>query len=154
MNNVSRATELFRQGCACSQAILAVYGEPLGLPFGQALKIASGFAGGMRMAETCGAVTGAIMVLGLRHASEDCTTRERRSKVYARVLDFLERFRKRNGSAICRELLGCDISTPEGMKQAQQQNLFESTCVKLVQDAAEILEEMEQEAEGVRIFPD
>jgi C_GCAxxG_C_C family probable redox protein len=154
MNNVSRATELFRQGGACSQAILAVYGEPLGLSRGQALRIAAGFAGGMRMAETCGAVTGAIMVLGLRHAPEDCATRERRGRVYARVLDFLERFRKRNGSAVCRELLGCDISTPEGMKQAEERNLMQTTCVKLVQDAAEILEEMEQEDEGVRLFPD
>jgi C_GCAxxG_C_C family probable redox protein len=145
MNNITKATDLFRQGCACSQAILAVYGEPLGLPRGQALQIAAGFAGGMRMGETCGAVTGALMVLGLRHASADCTTRADRSEVYARVLDFLERFRKRNGSAVCRELLGCDISTPEGMKQAEEKNLFQTTCVKLVQDAAEILEAMEQE---------
>jgi C_GCAxxG_C_C family probable redox protein len=143
--NISKAADLFRRGAACSQAVLAVYGEPLGMSRDQALKIAAGFAGGMRMGETCGAVTGAIMVLGLRHAGADSTTREGRTEVYARVLDFLERFRKRNGSSICRDLLGCDISTPEGLRQAEEKNLYQTVCVKLVQDAAEILEAMEQE---------
>ena len=60
MNKISEATELFREGCACSQAILAVYGQPLGLSRDLAMRIAAGFAGGMRMGETCGAVTGAL----------------------------------------------------------------------------------------------
>jgi C_GCAxxG_C_C family probable redox protein len=97
----------------------------------------------MRLGETCGAVTGAFMVLGLRYAQDSCMTGAGRAEVYARVLDFTERFKKRNGSLACRDLLGCDISTPEGMKQAQGQNLFKTTCVKMVQDAGEILEEME-----------
>lgn len=142
---VSDAVELFLAGSACSQAVLAVYGEPLGLDRAWAMRIAAGFAGGMRLGETCGAVTGALMVLGLRHAPEDCDTAARRAEVYARVVDFAERFKKRNGSLLCRELLGCDISTPEGMKQAQERNLFKTTCVKMVQDACEILEEMAEE---------
>ena len=100
------------------------------------------FAGGMRLGETCGAVTGAFMVLGLRHCSTDGGTPAGRSEVYARVVDFAGRFKQRNGSLTCRDLLGCDISTTEGMKQAQEQNLFKTTCVQMVRDAAEILEEM------------
>jgi C_GCAxxG_C_C family probable redox protein len=145
MSKVDEAVELFRQGAACSQAIFAVYGELLEMPRDQALKIASGFAGGMCMGETCGAVTGAIMVLGLRHAGSDSVTRPGRNEVYARVLDFLDRFRKRNGSAICRDLLGCDPHTPEGRKQIEEKNLHHVVCEKLVQDAAEILEAMEHE---------
>jgi C_GCAxxG_C_C family probable redox protein len=137
------AVELFRSGYACSQAVLAVYGEPLGLDRARAMRIAAGFAGGMRLGETCGAVTGALMVLGLRHVPENNHTHEDRAEVYARVLDFSRRFKLRNGSLLCRELLGCDISKPEGMKQAQERNLFGTTCVKMVQDACEILEEME-----------
>ena len=64
------------------------------------------------------------------------------AEVYARVGDFADRFRQRNGSNTCRELLGCDISTADGLKQAQEQNLFKTTCVKMVEDAAEILELM------------
>ena len=143
------AADLFRGGCACSQAILAVYGEPLGLPRDLALRIAAGFAGGMRQGETCGAVTGALMVLGLRHASADCDTPAGRKAAYDRVVEFAVRFKDRNESLVCRELLGCDISTPEGMRQAEQQNLFKTTCVKMVEDAAAILEEMTESQPGV-----
>jgi C_GCAxxG_C_C family probable redox protein len=99
------------------------------------------------MGETCGAVTGAFMVLGLRHAGENCDTAAGRADLYARVLDFAKRFRERNGSIVCRDLLGCDISTPDGMRQAQQRNLFKTTCVKIVEDAARILEEMQSESQ-------
>lgn len=145
MTRVAMATELFRNGCACSQAILAVYGPPLGLSRETALRIAAGFAGGMRRAETCGAVTAAFMVLGLRHAAENCATSAGRAEVYARVVEFTKRFQQQNGSCICRELLGCDISTPEGMRQAQERNLFKTTCVRLVENAAALLEAMESE---------
>ena len=145
MSDVSRAAQMFQDGCACSQAILQVYGVPLGLSREQAMQIAAGFAAGMRLSETCGAVTGAFMVLGLRHSATDCDTPPGRAKVYASVIDFADRFKKRNGALACRELLGADISTPKGMKQAQEQNLFKTTCIKMVKDASEILEEMEME---------
>lgn len=141
-SKVSDAVDLFCSGCACSQAVLSVYGPPLGLDKACAMRIATGFSGGMRLGETCGAVTGAFMVLGLRHALPSGDRPESRAPVYTRVADFADRFKKRNGSLLCRELLGCDISTPEGMKQAQRRNLFKTTCVKMVRDASEILEEM------------
>lgn len=147
MSDVSKAVEMFRGGCACSQAILDVYGAPLGLPHEHALRVSAGFAGGMRRGETCGAVTGAFMVLGLRHGSSDCGPDAGRAGVYERVVDFAKRFEQRNASICCRELLGCDISTPEGMKQAQERDLFKTTCVQMVRDAAEILEEMEAESQ-------
>ncbi len=142
MSRIPSAVKLFRDGCACSQAVLAVYGQPLGLSRDLAMRIAAGLAGGMRLGETCGAVAGAVLVLGLRHASADCDTPAGRKAAYDRVVEFADRFKARNGSVVCRELLGCDISTPEGMKQAEQQGLFKTTCVKMVEDAAAILEEM------------
>jgi C_GCAxxG_C_C family probable redox protein len=142
MSRVSRALHLFNKGCSCSQSIVAAYGQSLGLSRTTALQIAAGFGGGMRLGQTCGAVTGAIMVLGLRYAPEKCDTAAERADLYARVVDFTKRFREQNGSVVCRELLGCDISTPEGMKQAQERKLFDTVCVKMVEDAARILEEM------------
>ena len=62
--------------------------------------------------------------------------------VYAQVRQFAERFKARNRSLVCRELLGCDISTPSGLEEAKRNQLFATVCVKLVRDAAEILEEM------------
>lgn len=145
MSNVTVASQLFQEGCACSQAILVAYGTSLGLSKETALQIAAGFAGGMRMGETCGAVTGAFMVLGLRHASEGCDRGPGRAEVYERVLELADRFKKQNGSLSCQELLGCDVRTPEGMKEARDRNLFKTTCVAMVESAATILEEMDSE---------
>jgi C_GCAxxG_C_C family probable redox protein len=143
MNKVADAARRIQDGCACSQAVLSAYAESLGISEQTALRIASGFGGGMRMGETCGVVTGAFMVIGLRYAADNCSIPEGRAEVCARVLEFVERFRGRNGSILCRELLGCDISTPDGLKKAQELNLLKTTCVKLVKDAVTILEDME-----------
>jgi len=153
MSKVAAASKMFSDGCACSQAILAVYGQPFGLSRETAVRIAAGFAGGMRQGETCGAVTGAFMVLGLRHAGDSSETAKGRADVYAKVEEFTKRFRRQNGSIVCRELLGCDISTPEGLKEAKEKNLFKTTCVKMVEDAAAILEEMEAAAAGMSKKP-
>jgi C_GCAxxG_C_C family probable redox protein len=148
MSNISTASQRFRDGYACSQAIVTVYGEPLGLPHETAMQISAGFAAGMRMGETCGAVTGAFMVLGLRHAGDRCDSAAGRAGVYARILEFACRFKERTGSLVCRELLGCNISTPEGLKQAQEMKLFRTTCVTMVETAASILEEMEADCQA------
>jgi C_GCAxxG_C_C family probable redox protein len=142
MSRVDDAVQCFCRGAACSQAILATYGPAVGLPREQGMKLASGFAGGMRLAQTCGAVTGAFMVLGLEHAGDNCDQRDGRDSVYAAVRQFTEQFRGRNHSLVCKELLGCDISTPEGAQRAMKEGLFRTICPRLVQDAAEILEQM------------
>jgi C_GCAxxG_C_C family probable redox protein len=140
MNQADVAVELFRSDCACSQAILGNYGPLYGLDENQAMRLAAGFAGGMRMGEACGAVTGAFMVLGLAYGTNECRTKEGRRSTYAAVDDFAERFLRRNQSLLCRELLGCDINTDEGLAFAQAHDLFAKRCVRLVRDAAEILE--------------
>jgi C_GCAxxG_C_C family probable redox protein len=142
MSRVNEAVDCFCRGAACSQAIVATYGPLVGLPREQAVKIACGFAGGMRMAGTCGAVTGAFMVLGLKHAGPNCEQRDGRDNVYAFIRGFAAEFQKRNHALGCKELLGCDISTPEGSQKATQEGLFRTICPRLVQDAAEILEQM------------
>jgi len=98
-----------------------------------------------RMAQTCGAVTGAFMVLGLKYGNADIHDKEARERIYGLVREFARRFENRNGSIVCRELLGCDISNPEGAAAAKENGLFASVCPKLVGDAAEILEEMMNE---------
>jgi C_GCAxxG_C_C family probable redox protein len=142
MSKVDEAVECFCGGAACSQAIVGTYGTDYGLTREQAMKLASGFAGGMRLGETCGAVTGAFMILGLKYAEANCDKRDGRDEVYAALADFVDRFNQRSNSVVCKELLGCDISTPAGDQKATQDGLFRTICPKLVQDAAEILEEM------------
>jgi C_GCAxxG_C_C family probable redox protein len=138
-----QAVNIFKEGSNCSQAVISVYAEDFGLSLENALKIAHGFGGGMgRMAQTCGAVTGAFMVLGLKYGNADIHDKEARERIYGMVREFARRFENRNGSIVCRELLGCDISKPEGIANAKENGLFASVCPKMVGDAAGILDEM------------
>ena len=145
-STVRAATALsrFAVGFNCAQAVFSAYAEPLGFDRDTVLKLAAGFGGGMgRMAATCGAVTGAFMVLGLQYGGATAD-RQAKEAIYARIRKFADRFQARNGSLVCRELLDCDISNPEGLKRAQELGIFTSICPKVVQDACEILEEMRQ----------
>lgn len=139
MTNADQAVSCFKEGFSCSQAILSTYGQGLGIDKATALKISAPFGGGMaRMGETCGAVTGAFMVIGLKHA----VSKEKKEMLYGLVNKFAEKFKSRNGSILCKELLGCSIGTPEGMQAVKEKRLIETLCSKLVKDAAEILEEI------------
>jgi len=140
-----QAVDKFKNGLNCSQAVLSSYCEPYGLDGEQACRIATGFGGGMRMAEICGAVTGAFMVLGLKYGNRTAEDKEAKAKTYEKIVEFTRRFEARNGSVKCSQLLGCNISTPEGMEKAQDRGLFATVCPKMVQDAAEILEERIEE---------
>ncbi len=135
MSKAEKAVEIFEDGYNCSQAIFATYAQELGIPFEQAFKIASGFGGGMRIAGTCGAVTGAFMVIGLKFG-------QGKDKPYDKIIEFSEKFCRRNQSTDCLDLIGCDIRTEKGMKKATNQGLFRSICSQVVRDAAEILEAM------------
>jgi C_GCAxxG_C_C family probable redox protein len=142
MNRIETALSRFAAGFNCAQAVLSAYAGQFGFDDDTALKIASGFGGGMgRMAETCGVVTGAFMVLGLRYGQAS-PEREAKEAIYAWIREFADRFQARNGSLLCRDLLGCDISSPEGLRRAKNDNLLTTRCPKLVRNAAEILEEL------------
>jgi C_GCAxxG_C_C family probable redox protein len=140
MSDIERAVELFKGGCACSQAVLGTYGPRFGLSEDMCVRVAAGFASGMRRGETCGAVTGALMVLGLAHCNDSCRKGEGRKDAYGTVVAFSEKFEKRHGSLRCSDLLGCDMATPEGQRLATERGLFRTKCVELVHDAAEIVE--------------
>jgi C_GCAxxG_C_C family probable redox protein len=123
--------------------VLSTYGPRSGLDRETALKVAGAFGGGMgRLGETCGAVTGALMVIGLKHGKTRDDDDASRERTYELVHEFTARFRDRNGSILCRELLGHDLNTPEGREAAADQQLFLVLCPRFVRDAAEILEEM------------
>ena len=139
---VKQAVERFNMGFNCSQAVFGSYSEQFGLDSQTAFKVATGFGGGMRMSETCGAVTGAFMVLGLKYGNTMAGNNRGKEKTYEKIQEFTKRFKTRNGSVTCKDLLDCDINTSEGMQKALDSGLFTSICPKMVQTAAEILEEI------------
>jgi C_GCAxxG_C_C family probable redox protein len=95
----------------------------------------------MGMGRECGAVTGAMMVLGFR-VQEAPTEKETRFKVYDRNRELVRLFEKKHGTIICKDLLGVDIGTPEGREKAVKDNLFRTLCPTFVRDAAQILADM------------
>jgi C_GCAxxG_C_C family probable redox protein len=134
------AAECFNKGFSCSQAVLSAYCEQFGLEREQALRVSGAFGAGMgRMCETCGAVTGAFMVIGLKYGKVKAEDEATKEKAYALVRELAREFKARNGSIVCRELLGCDMGTPEGMKYAKEHKLHSTVCPKLVGDAADIV---------------
>ncbi len=138
-----KALKCFKNGYFCSQAVLIAFCEDLGMDQQTALKVASGFGGGMgRMGEVCGAVTGAFIVLGLDAWTAEVPNPEEKNKVSARIREFSEIFKQRHGSILCKDLLGCVIGTPEGYKEATDKGLFVTVCRPVVEEAGEILEGM------------
>lgn len=135
MNSIEDAVQIFENGYVCSQAVFAAFSEDYGLSKEHALKIGACFGSGMRKAEVCGACTGALMALGLKYGDDKAKSNEVCNR-------FLDEFKRQNGSFICRDLLGCDISTPEGVKQARDNNLFKELCPEMVRSAAEIVDEI------------
>ena len=124
----------------CAQSVLLSFSDELQISRNTALRMALGFGGGMAMGKTCGAVTGAYMVLGLKADYEGKTIQEVKAETKAAILRFNELFIAKHGSIQCKKLLGVDISTPEGASEANQKNLYNTVCSELVESAAEILE--------------
>ena len=142
MTHKEKANQYFCDKFHCSQAVLAAFAEELGITEEQALKLGACFGSGMRKGEVCGACTGALMVLGLQYGQYKKGDMESRSRANAVNDKFLDEFRNRNGSYICNALLGCDISTPDGVAYALEHQLFTEFCPKMVASAVEIVEEI------------
>jgi C_GCAxxG_C_C family probable redox protein len=143
MKNSDRAVDSMKKTFSCSQAVFSTFSPALGLDEETALRVAGAFGGGMaRMGETCGAVTGALMVIGLKHGKIKADDDQAREKTYSLAREFVEKFRVLNGSIVCKDLLGFDIGTAEGMKLFNEKHASNPVCLKFVADAAEIVEEI------------
>ena len=138
------AVRTFQEGCNCAQSVLYPFCAELGLDPGTALKVASGFGGGMgRTGEVCGAVTGAILAIGLRYGGREKGDRAALETVYAKTRELILQFKRKHGTALCRELLGgCDLSTEEGHRAFKERDLRNKTCRPCVETAAALLEEL------------
>jgi C_GCAxxG_C_C family probable redox protein len=141
VTNREEAEALFAGGFNCAQSILAAFGVDLGLERDTALKLASPFGAGMaRTGQVCGAVTGAVMVIGLKFGAANSWNKIQKARVQKRAQQFIERFRERHSDINCCELIGVDLGTEAGRKEAKRLKIFESRCMNFVRDAAEILD--------------
>ena len=137
-----KAKELFKSGYNCSQSVLGVFCEELGMDFDTAMKIACPFGGGMgRMREVCGTVSGMFMASGLAFSGPG-NSAENKSEQYKIVQELAKRFKEKNGSIICRELLeGITSDNTPSPSDRTQEYYKKRPCVELVGDAVEIFEQ-------------
>jgi len=147
-----KAKELFKSGYNCSQAVLGVFAEELGLDFSTAVKISSSFGGGMgRMREVCGTVSGMFMAAGLAFSADD-NSAENKKEQYKKVQELAERFKNKNGSIICRELLsGIETSSSPEPSERTENYYKKRPCIELVSDAVLILEEFMKESGKTKV---
>lgn len=140
-SRINKAIEYFFGGFNCSQSVFGTYAPLFGLECNTAFKIACGFGAGMGFLQnTCGAVTGAFMLIGLAYGKWKPDDNESKEKTYSLIKKFTAEFTEINNSINCRELIGCDISTAEGLKKARETGVFQTQCKKYVEDAALIIE--------------
>ena len=138
------AAAMFADGFNCAQSVAACCGAALGLDRDLAIGLGEGFGGGFaRMGNVCGAVSGAIMALGLQHnrgpAAQDAAGRAEAERC---VRELLRRFGEAHGSILCRDLVGCDISTDEGYQAARDSGVIRERCPGFVRTAAEIVADL------------
>lgn len=143
MTKTDNAERCFRSGFTCSAAVFSTFSHELGLDADTAKKLACGFGGGIsHTGNICGAVSGAILVIGLKYGKTQEGDDAATGKTRATVREFMQEFVRKNGSINCTELLAHDLSNPDELSRAREKGLFKTKCPALVRDAAEILEKI------------
>lgn len=145
MTKSELAQKLFKRGCNCSQAVLLAFADELNLDKETATKIASSFGGGMgRLREVCGAFSGLLMAAGLKFGPTDPADMAAKTAHYALVQKLAAEFKKKNGSIICRELLGLPGPQPPKPEARTPQYYKKRPCAEMIGCAAELMEQLLQ----------
>jgi len=144
MKKPEKALDYFRNRFNCSQAVFTVFGIDYGLSEDDCLKISCAFGGGMgRQQLTCGAVTGALMALGMKYGKALVDPEEKKQETYSKANEFFQKFTELNGSVNCRELLdGLNMNDPKDHQRIMERNLFDINCEKYVADAVVLTENL------------
>lgn len=142
MKKSENALEYFKNNFNCSQSVFTVFGRENGLSEDQCLKIACAFGAGMgRQQYTCGAVTGALMAIGMKYGKGLNDDNSKKTATYEKAAEFFSEFKKRHGTIICKELMrGLDMNNPVDAKKIDELQLYRFDCVRYVTSAVELAE--------------
>lgn len=144
MQRKEKAVDLFRQKFNCSQAVFTAYRNPEALDEKNALKLSTILGAGVACTGggMCGAVSGGLLALSMHYGRENIQDIEAKVKTYELGRKFMAGFESRMGSCTCSSVLGLDISIPGDMEKAVENKLFETICLRAVQTASDLLEEV------------
>jgi C_GCAxxG_C_C family probable redox protein len=142
----SKVINAFREDKNCAQAVLLGFADRFQILEDHALSISAGFGAGMgRLQRTCGAVSGAYMVIGLYAGSKSITNAERKEIAYTLIREFTKRFEENKGSSVCADLIQCNLNTTEGQENFNTNHLKESVCEKCIQFSLDVLDDLMEE---------
>lgn len=137
-----KAAKRFDEGYNCAQSVLLTIFEYWNGENDLIPKIATAFGGGIgRCGSVCGALAGGVMAIGVKYGTNEPSIKKR-LKAYELASKFYKRFEKEHGSALCRELIGYDLSNPEEMEKARKSKVLEEKCTNFVKRAVEELVEL------------
>lgn len=144
MNKVELAQQYFAKQFNCSQSVFSAFAPDLGITVDNSLKIACAFGAGMGSQQhTCGAVTGALMAIGLKYGKGTTDTDEKKQLTYEKTIRFFDEFKAIHGSINCKDLLkGLDMNKPDDMEQIQSEAMFTILCPQYVATAVQITEHL------------
>lgn len=136
------AMELFEEGYNCAQSVFLAFADLCGIDKKTAASLSSSFGGGMgRLREVCGAVSGMFMTAGVLYGYSEADAGEKKAEHYARIQELAAEFEQKNGTIICRELLGLPVKKEAPTPEARTEEYYQKRpCKELVGDAAEIME--------------
>ena len=142
MTRKEQAISYFKEGYNCSQAIILTFKEYYPEHLDVLLKASVPFGGGLaRMRETCGAVSGMVMVLGEIIGYVTPETGDKKTKLYEITQSLLKQFEEKYGSLTCRALLKLDVKHDEPKPEIRDANFYaKRPCAELIGGAAEILD--------------
>lgn len=150
MTKGENAKALFLEGYNCAQAVFGAFSDELSLDFETAIKLSSGFGGGMgRLREVCGAVSGMFMVFDMKYGYISPTDKESKMALYSHIQELAKRFENENGSIICKELLGLEKKKSEPTPEDRTKEYYKKRpCAELVKIAADIVDTYMKELEN------
>jgi len=142
MERSDQAVNIFNRGYNCAQSVVMAHADLLDMKEDQLKSYPAGFGAGMGKVQTvCGAVSGAVMVIG-GVIYDDDNRAASKEKIYETVNEFIKYFRERFCSLECIDLTGMDISTPEGVRKASEAGVFSDKCENYIREACRLLEEI------------
>lgn len=137
------AMDYFKKGYNCAQSVVLAFEDTVSIDKNELTKLASSFGAGMgRLREVCGAVSGMFMVAGLLYGYDDPNDAKGKEEHYERIQELAKKFEEKNGTIVCRNLLGLNVQHDSPKPEARTNEYYKKRpCAELVGDAAEILEE-------------
>lgn len=143
MNNSDKAAAMMKNGFLCSQAVFSTLGEQLGIDRSQAIKLATGLGAGISgRGDICGAISGGIMAIGLKHSNDQSSSYDPRNKTFYLTQELIEKIKVKHGCYTCRGLTGLDFNSPEGIKMYKERNTEEKVCLNVIRDTVETVENL------------